>query len=146
MLKDFNGLYFAALSTLGFGLTPILAKKGLKEITPLWGGTVSIAVGLGVFAMYILISGHSKKLFRDPIRSTIFFFVAGINNTLALALFYKALQMSLALIVVPVASIYPLITILLSIIFLKDQEQFNIRLMVGTLMIITGIFLVYIFR
>ena len=146
MLKDLKGLYFAALSALGFGLTPILAKKGLREISPLLGGTVSIAAGLILFALFVLISGHSNRLFRDPIRATICFVAAGINNTLALALFYKALQMNLALIVVPVTSIYPLITILLSTIFLKHLEQFNMRILLGTFMIIAGTFLVFIFR
>lgn len=138
MSKNLKGIYFAALSTLGFGLTPILAKKGLVGIEPLVGGTVSVAAGMACFCCLLLLSNAYQGLCREPRAAILFFAFAGVSNTLAIALFYKALQLSLAIVVVPFISTFPLITILLSYLFLGKEEKLNLRVLVGALLIMGG--------
>lgn len=138
MSKKLKGIYFAALSTLGFALTPILAKKGLVGISPLVGGTVSVAAGILCFCFVLLFSGAHRGLFGEPRAAIVFYVFAGISNTLAIALFYKALQLSPAVIVVPFTSTFPLITIVLSYFFLGKEERLNLKILVGALLIMGG--------
>ncbi len=135
---DQKGLYFAGLSTIGFACAPILAKKGLGGVSPLFGGTVSVAAGVFVFTVIVLITGSIKRLFRGSGGALPFFVAAGINNTLAIACFYTALQQSLALIVVPLTSAFPLVTIFLSYLFLTEGEGLNRRVVVGALLVMGG--------
>lgn len=141
---DSKGVYLVVVSTLGFGFAPILAKKGLGGISPLVGGIVSVVAGLLTFSVLILASRNFQGLYRDQLKALPFFCAAGINNTLAVGCFYTALQMSLAIIVVPLTSVFPLVTIALSYLFLREGEGLNRRMVLGALLIIGGVILLNI--
>ena len=139
---DREGILFAALSTLGFGLFPILAKRGLVGVSPFIGGVNSIAAGLFMFLILMLFSGKFRNFTQDRSRSIAFFFAVGVSNTLAIALFYKALQLNLASVVVPLTSTYPLATLLLSHFLLREGERLNRAILIGALFIIGGTILI----
>ena len=141
---DSKGVYLVVVSTLGFGFAPILAKKGLGGISPLVGGIVSVVAGLLTFSVLMLASRNFQGLYRDHLKALPFFCASGINNTLAVGCFYTALQMSLAIIVVPLTSVFPLVTIALSYLFLREGEGLNRRMVLGALLIVGGVILLNI--
>lgn len=135
---DQRGLFFAVLATLGVGLTPILAKKGLGGVSTFLAGTVSIAAGLFVFSVIMLFSGKFRNFFRESCQAILFMIAVGVSNTLAIAFLYTALSLSPAFIVAPLTSTYPLITIVLSYVFFRKGERLNRRILTGTFLIIGG--------
>ncbi len=137
-----EGILFATLSTLGFGLFPILAKRGLVGVSPLIGGVNSIAAGLFMFLILMLFSRKFGNFGRDRFGSTAFFLAVGVSNTLAIALFYKALQLNLASVVVPLTSTYPLVTLVLSHLLLKEGERVKRTIWIGALFVIGGTILI----
>jgi bacterial/archaeal transporter family protein len=102
----------------------------------------SIAAGLFMFLILMLFSGKFRNFTQDRSRSIAFFFALGVSNTLAIALFYKALQLNLASVVVPLTSTYPLATLLLSHFLLREGERLNRTILIGALFIIGGTILI----
>ena len=106
------------------------------------GGVISIAAGLIAFSILMLLSGKFRKFLKKPHRAVTFFFAVGVSNTLAIAFLYRALQLSLAFVVVPLTSAYPLVTILLSHFFLRKGERINRAILLGASLVIAGTILI----
>ncbi len=95
-----------------------------------------------MFLILMLLSRKFGNFAQDRIGSTSFFLAVGVSNTLAIALFYKALQLNLASVVVPLTSTYPLVTLLLSHRLLKEGERVKSTIWIGALLIIGGTILI----
>ncbi len=71
------------------------------------------------------------------------YFAAGVVVGVAHFIRYVALKDVPVTIVEPITSSYPLFTLLLSAIFLREGEVFTARAIAGTLLILTGIYIHY---
>jgi bacterial/archaeal transporter family protein len=74
-------------------------------------------------------------------RSTLFFALSGIcGGAFGLWTYYHALRLGGASLVIPVTATYPLVTAILSRAIL--QEAFTLPRLIGTVLIVTGVWLV----
>ena len=129
------------LTIVFWGIAPILDKAALKNAGPMIGLIIrGLAIGLVMLAA--LLTGKNLKTLADlPTQSILLFaasgILAGIFGTFT---FYKALQMDYTSRIVPLVATYPLITALLSVLFLG--EALSMARVMGIVLIIAGIILV----
>lgn len=129
------------LTAILWGSTPILEKVGLRNTSPLIALTIR-SLGVSVILSIIIVAlGKTKELFSVERSTVIIFIISGIMaGLLGMWTYFGALKAGATSKIVPIAACYPLITVLLSILILKEGVT-SVRLM-GTLLIVAGIWLV----
>ncbi len=129
------------VTTIFWGITPILEKLALTKSTPLIGVTVrSIAVAV-FMVFYLLVSNNISKLATVNLKSVMIFSISGIlAGALGMLTYFGALKTGATSRIVPIVAAYPLVTAILSVIILG--ENVTLPRVIGTLFIISGVFLV----
>ncbi|MBN1822998.1 MAG: EamA family transporter [Endomicrobiales bacterium] len=132
---------FIILTVILWGIAPIFDKYALKLGEPFTGTLFrGISVGL-LMAVVLVASGKLKAALAIPPKATLFFILSGITaGGIGVFTFYKALQTGSASKIVPLASTYPLVTALLSVLFLG--ETLTLTRLIGILLIVSGVWLV----
>ena len=129
------------LTVLLWGSSPILEKIGLAKIEPLTAVAIrSFAITI-VLAMVMALTGRIKDLIAVDIKGLLIFALSGIlAGLLGMWTYFGALKLQPASKIVPIAATYPLVTVVLSVLILK--EGVTLARILGTLSIIMGIWLV----
>ena len=130
-----------ALTAILWGSSPILEKIGLRNTAPLIGLTIR-SIGVTVVLLITLAClGRLKEVFSVNSRVVVLFIISGIMaGFLGMWTYFAALKVTATSKIVPIAACYPLVTALLSIVILK--EGVTLVRIIGTLLIITGVWLV----
>lgn len=138
-----NTIILLALAAFFWGITPIIEKRALQGAAPLVGLTIrSLTVSI-IMVIAVLATGRVKELFNTAPKTSGLFALSGITAGLLAMLFYfSALKLGATSKIVPISATYPLVTVVLSCLLLG--EQVTLWRVVGTLLIITGIWLVQI--
>ena len=129
-------LAFAALSMVGFGCVDVIAfllsRQVNPRIVPLWTTTLSVIfLGIGLF------------FFPFPslsITNMILLIAGSAIGVIALIAFYKGLNLGKISVVVPIANVWPLIAVPISIFVL--HESLNLDEAIGIFLAIIGTALV----
>ena len=128
------------VTALLWGATPIIEKIGLKEVDPFIGLTIRSAVVTGGLLILTLMFGKGRELIELDKKSILIFGASGIlAGLLAMWTYYAALKMEATSKIVPIAACYPLVTVGLSILALKEDITFSRVL--GTGLIVAGVWL-----
>jgi transporter family protein len=132
---------FLILTILFWGIAPVFDKAAVNTGDPLLG-TVLRGITVGVLMLAALLaSGRAKELLAMPGRTVLFFVISGIfAGALGAFTYFKALQLAPASKVVPLASTYPLVAAVLSVLLLG--ESITVPRLVGIILIIAGVLLV----
>jgi len=132
---------FLILTVILWGTAPIIEKTGLKgadEFTAVF--IRSTAIFLIIFVAFGL-SGKFSSLAKIPLKTIAIISAGGIcAGLLGVWTYFKVLKVTPASKIVPLAATYPLVTAILSVLILK--EEFSWLRLVGTVLIVLGIFLV----
>ncbi len=133
--------FFLILTILAWGTTPILEKAALKGASPLAGLFVRNAVAFFVFLLFFVFTGRLKNIYYLPFKNTILFSMSGIlAGFLGMYCYYRVLKINPSSKIVPLAATYPLVAVLLGMVFLK--EEVTAARIIGTVLIILGVLLV----
>ena len=131
---------FAILAAIIWGFAPALEKVGLRGagMDPFLGVFIR-TVPIAVFAMLgVLLMGRLGEVASIDFKSVLFVaaggLVAGLFGQLA---FYSALKSGEASVVVPVAATYPLVALIVSVVFLG--EAFTIQKLAGIALVVGGV-------
>lgn len=129
------------ITGLLWGLSPILEKAGLAKVDPIIAITIrSFTVSI-VLAVIMMVTGRVKDLINVDTKGLLLFAVSGIlAGLLGMWTYFGALRLQPASKIVPITAAYPLITVLLSVLILK--EGVTLANILGTILIIAGIWLV----
>lgn len=137
----FKGLIYSLLAALVWGLSPVLEKKGLRNIPPLYAvllRSISISIAL---IFYFTCKGLFRKVPLTDFRSLSFIILGGLLAGMLGQIFYfTALKNWEASRVVPIAGSYPLVAFIFSLLILR--EPLTIYKLLGLLLIIGGIYLI----
>ncbi len=139
---NLSSFTFALLTALLWGLAPILEKIGLKgNVGPLTGVIIrSFSVSIVAFFTLLFLK-RVPALFQSNLRDVIFIIAGGIvASFIGQWTYYTALKHGSASMVVPVAAIYPLVALILSIIFL--HEALTWTRVLGIVFVVFGIVLI----
>ncbi len=135
-------LFFSILSILMWGLWGFFGKLATKYNSPIVITAVNnlIAPVFGILLFFFVKNRFSDINLKHPALILIFLVMtAGTFGTLA---FYVALSKGSPSIVVTLTALYPAVTIILSVIFLK--ETFSLIQIVGFVFVIFGALLLNI--
>jgi len=133
-------LAFPFLSASCFGLVAVIRKLGLGHAGPLFGSAVNITTALIAFTAFLVASGQRRTLEWNR-RGVLYFVGAGIAENASVFLVLVALSLGDVSVVTPLAGTAPLFVLLLSTVFLKGVEQLHWRIVVGSALIVLGVFL-----
>jgi uncharacterized membrane protein len=131
-------LIYPILSAISFGISSNLRKLGLTMANlPVMAAAVAASTAF-LFVISILQAQGGRKVLRLSRASLGWFFVGGLTNSGAtLAVFY-ALSLGKVVVVEPLVSANPVLSILLSAIFLRDLEAITSRVVIGAICTVAG--------
>lgn len=117
-----NAFFLAILSALIWGMAPIFEKLGLNsKIDPYLGVVVRTLPIAFIGLTGLIFMGRIDSLFQVDMKSAAFVIIGGlIAGFIGQIVFYTALKSGEASVVVPVAATYPLVALVISILFLGE--------------------------
>jgi len=129
-------LFFTFLAAILWGVGPVLTKKGLFHTTPLFNNLLAALITLTVTIPYAIFSG--AKFSDIPAILPLSLFIAA----LLLSYYYVIAKADISL-VGTVLGIYPLFTVILSLLFLHENPSFFQKtsvffVMLGTVLLAVG--------
>jgi drug/metabolite transporter, DME family len=133
------------LSAVCFGVVAVLRKIELGGAGAVVGTTATVTTGLIAFTAFLLAAGHRDAMACRG-RSLVCFIAAGLAENTGVFLIVVALTSGTVSVVTPLASVSPIFVLLLSFAFLRGIEILNARLVLGTVLIVLGAYLVTAFK
>lgn len=133
---------YPLVGAMAFGASAILRKAGLG-----YGGVPVMAAAVtagsaAIFSFALLQFRGGKEALKLSRRSAAWLFTAGLINTAATLSVFYALSHGKVVIVEPLVSSNPVLTLLFTAIFLRDLEAINARVIIGALLTVAGTILV----
>ena len=120
-----------------------MAKEIVSDYaTPLV--TAAVALGFGIIMLTPLVASDIPTVVGPSRRHAVMYLFAGIASGTAIISLFFSLQHADVLVVSPIVSISPLITLILARVFLHRVERITMPLVFGTLLIVGGTALVVI--
>jgi DME family drug/metabolite transporter len=139
-------IIFPIVGAIAFGASSTLRKAGLGFLNiPLLAAAVT-AASAASFSFVLLQIRGGKEAFKLTRRSAAWLFPSAFFNTAAMLSVFYALSHGKVVIVEPLVSSSPVLTLLLTAIFLRDLEALSLRVIVGALLTVTGTILVVLVR
>jgi len=133
---------YPVLGAVCFGISTNLRKAGLLENNiPLMAAAVTAATAF-LFSFVLLQLMGGWQVFKLQRTSLAWYFTAGLFNTSAMLSVFHALGSGKVVIVEPLIASNPVLTTLLTAIFLKDLEVISIRVVIGVICTMAGTILV----
>lgn len=135
-------IMYAILSMVFAGITSVVAKFGLKEMS----ADVGLALRTTVVFVFIIVNAvffqNIKELQFVTARSVLFLIISGITTSLSWIFYYRAMKTGVVSYVASIDKASIVITLLLSFTLLK--EPVTAKVILGTTLIVAGmIVLIY---
>lgn len=135
-------LVFAILSAVFASLTSILAKVGIEAVGSNLATAIRTVVVVFMSWGMVFITGQGNGIFEISKKSWIFLILSGLATGASWLCYYKALQIGDASKVVPIDKLSVVITLVLAFVFL--HEEFNLKSLIGCVLIAVGTFVLAI--
>jgi len=133
-------LFYPLTAAFLFGLSVFLRKAGLRVAgSPLLGAVFTSGTSWFIIALFMTASGHMKGVFQVQGKSLVYFFIAGGVNCVTWLALFQALHLGRVSIVSPISGCYCLITLLLSVVFLRQAERITATIVIATFLIVSGV-------
>lgn len=136
------GAAAALLSVLGYAGSQVVTRSLLTadETPPQVGSTITLFIG-----MLILGAASARNLRKDiraPRAALIWISLAGILASTGAFFSFFALDHAPVVLVSPIFTVNPLVTLVLAAVFLRQVERITLRVYVGAVLVIVGVMLV----
>jgi len=134
-----NGVFYAILAAIMWGFVPVLDKTALQSNISIYTAILVRAIGsVLIMGMAVAYTGGLKPE-EFSVKSISLLITAGaIAGGIAMIVYFMALQKIGAAKTIPITSIYPLFTIIFSLMILR--EEFNmVNVFAGTILIVAGL-------
>jgi uncharacterized membrane protein len=120
-----------------------LRKLGLEEInSPILGAVLGFSSALAVYAVIVVLSPTIRRGFRFRMGDMPFFFAGGLSLALGWLCIFYALSHGDVVLVAPLAGLYPIIVLILSVFLLRDVERVTRKTVIGCCIVMAGVLLV----
>lgn len=136
--KNTKWILYAVLSAIFAALASVLAKMGISGVESNLGTAIRTAVVLIMAWGIVLAKGEQKQLKGINKKELVFIALSGLATGASWLCYYYAIQNGVMSVVVPIDKMSVLITVLFSVVFLKEKMSFKsifglIVMSVGTL-------------
>lgn len=129
------------LTILFWGVSPVIEKIGLRSVEPLIALFIRTLAALIGISITLLLSS-SVNLSTLNLKNVGILSLSGIlAGFLGMLTYFSLLKAKNASQIVPLTSTYPLVATLLAILFLK--EELNLYKILGTTLVVMGIYLLF---
>lgn len=139
-------IVFPIIGAVAFGASAVLRKAGLGFVNIPVLAAAMTAGAAALFSFMLLQVQGGKEAIKLTRRSAAWLFIAAFFNTVAMLSVFYALSHGKVVIVEPLVSSNPVLTLLLAAIFLRDLEALSLRVILGALLTVTGTILVVTVR
>lgn len=133
------GYLLALCGASTFAIRDVISKHVVSGIAP---PLVTAGFALAIGGLILLTFTHrdvTNSLRRVPLKYIVICCLAGVCQGLAVAALFQALSRAPVTVVSPISAGSPLITLVLSHIFLRRLESINVFLVAGTLLSVAGV-------
>jgi len=138
------GVLTALGAALCWGISPFLVKIGLREVdSPLLAAFISYAAASVIIGIWLLPPKNSEKLRHVDRSSLAPIIIAAVTMALAHLLRYTALHYSALTMVQPLFTTQALFVFPLSFLINRQIEAFSLRIILGAISAVTGVFLIF---
>lgn len=134
-------LALPVMSATCFGVVAILRKLGLSETGALLGSAINATTAFVAFTAFLVVSGQRDVMMCRG-RSLAHFIAAGVAENLGVFLTIVALSVGSVSVVVPLSGVAPIFVLFLSFVFLRGIETLGGRLILGTVLIVLGVYFI----
>jgi uncharacterized membrane protein len=134
-------LLLPILSATCFGIVAVLRKLGLSDTSAVVGTAINVTTALVAYSAFLLASGRAEVMVCRG-RSLAFFAAAGLAENVGVFMNIVALGMGRVSVVTPLYGTAPIFVLILAPFFLRDVERLTTRVVVGTLLIVFGVYLI----
>lgn len=144
--RQLNELVYPLLTAFALGFTFIFRKLGISYFpSPVFATAVC---GTSALFFIFLISRFypPHKRFAPTKKATTIFIIAGLFQSTAYYLFFKAMQIGNVSLVAPLINTEPLFVIIMSYLLLKGVEKITPRIILGAIFIVVGAMIITTFR
>lgn len=129
------------LAAIFWGIAPVFAKVGLVKADPLVALSIRTFVIGAILLVVCLVMGKLPSIGQLPLRDVLFIGAEGIcASLLGHFAYYWALKLGNASDAVPMISAYPVITVLVAVLFLGEKMTGGKA--AGMALIAAGVFLI----
>ena len=126
------------LSAVFAALTSILAKVGIEDVDSTLATAIRTVAVVGMSWLMVFITNTQSGISSISKKSWIFLILSGLATGASWLCYYKAIQMGDVSKVVPIDKLSVLFTLILAFIFL--HEEFNVKSLIGSILITAGTF------
>jgi len=132
-------LLFPVFGAFTYGSVQILRKLGTDLVAePVVGAAVNLTTSFVLVVLGLAITGRLRSL-AAPRRDLLVFGAAGVVSSLGLASLYTALGLGQVIVITPVLNASPLFVLLFTGLFVREDELFTLRVLVGTVSVVGGV-------
>jgi uncharacterized membrane protein len=124
-----------------FGIVQIIRKMGLEDMGPVLGASINLTAAVIAFSALMLASGH-RGIYACRGRPLVHFIFAGITENAGVFLTITALTLGAVSVVIPLTATVPIFVLIFSHFFLKGVEVVTARVVLGTLLIVLGVYVI----
>jgi drug/metabolite transporter, DME family len=128
-----------------FGVVAILRKIGLMGMTAVFGFAVNVTAALVAYTAFLIATRQGPLMFCRG-QSLVYFMLAGVAENVGVFLLLEGLSRGTVSVVAPLASVSPIFVLALSFFFLRGIDILNRRIVLGTLLIVSGVYLITALR
>ena len=137
------GVAFALTAGVCYGSTNVVGKTVVEDYPhPL--AISAFALLFGMTIMLLLARKDVPNALRSSRSSLAIVAMAGLSSGGAVTAIYFALKNGEVVVVSPVVSVSPLVTLVLAHFFLRSLERITWRLVFGTILIVSGVILIVV--
>ena len=120
-IKNSKWILYAILSAIFATLTSILAKIGISGVESNLATAIRTVIILVMAWGIVFVKGEQKQLAEIDKKELIFICLSGLSTGASWLCYYYAIQNGIVSVVVPIDKMSILVTILFSVIFLKEK-------------------------
>ena len=143
-----TGYLIAFGAAAAYGTNAVLTRRGLAEYgSPFRAIVIALVTGVLVLAPLAVRAYRAQGAgWRMERRALLFIVFSGLAAILGYCSNVIALSVLPVVVVAPISSTYPLVTVFLVRLFLRGHEEVSPRTILGAVCVVAGVILVTVFR
>ena len=134
-------IVFPLAAATCFGIVQVIRKVALGGIGPVAGTAINLTTALIAFSAIMIASKH-RGIYKVHGRTLAVLIVAGIAENLGVFLTIIALRYGAVSVVTPLTAAAPIFVLLFTPFFLKGVEVLTTRVVIGTVLIVAGVYVI----
>lgn len=136
-------LWYPIAASVLAGASQVVRKFGMAAVPhPFLAAAVTASSSLLVSVAVLWYVEKSQESWQMNRQCVWWFLAAGITVSFAMTSIYHALDLGKVSVVIPLSSTAPLFSLILTALFLRDVERVTLRIVVSTVLIVSGVVLI----